>query len=215
MNSATARLAEQFDDVSQQREASTLGMWIFLATEVLFFGVLFAGYAYGHLLHGAAFAEAGRETDLVLGTIETSVLLTSSCLVALAVRAVQLGRQRGAAVLLLCTAALGTAFLVLHGFEYAHEYKEGLVPGLHWTQVGPSAPYKQLFYFLYFSITGFHSLHVSIGVVVLCVMAWRTMHGHFGPSWHTPLELSALYWHLVDLVWIFVFPLLYLLGRHG
>jgi cytochrome c oxidase subunit 3 len=89
------------------------------------------------------------------------------------------------------------------------------VPGLHWTRSGPSAPQEELFYFLYFAITGFHSLHVSIGVVVLGVMAWRTGRGHFGPSWHTPLEVSALYWHLVDLVWIFVFPLLYLPGRAG
>ena len=207
--------AEQFDDAKQQREAATLGMWSFIATEVLFFGVLFAGYAICRVKFPEVFQEGSRHTDMLLGTLETADLLISSCAIAIAVREVQLGGQRVAGWLILATAALGAAFLVMHGFEYVAEYHEGLIPGLHYTQTGPRAAAMQLFFCLYYFITGFHSLHVIIGVVLLLVMAWRTFHCHFDQDYHTPLELSALYWHLVDLVWIFVFPLMYLIGRSG
>jgi cytochrome c oxidase subunit 3 len=215
MTPSATRLEQQFDDAVQQREAATLGMWVFLATEVLFFGVLFAGYTLARIQSPAGFAESSRHTDFVLGTIETAVLLTSSCLAALAVREVQLGARRIAAAMLLGTAALGLTFLILHGFEYVSEWREGLVPGFHFTQRGPYANAVQLFFFLYYAITGFHSLHVAVGVALMLTMAWRTHHGAFDAYYHTPLELTALYWHLVDLVWIFVYPLLYLVGRAG
>ncbi len=212
---ATVHLAEQFDDAPQQRAAATLGMWAFLATEVLFFGVLFAGYTLVRVRWPDGFAAGSRHTDVVLGSIETAVLLSSSCLAALAVREVQLGGRRVATWLLLATAALGVTFLVLHGFEYVAEYREGLVPGLRFTQQGPHAQAIELFFFLYYAITGFHSLHVMIGVGLLLTMCWRTDRGMLDADYHTPLELGALYWHLVDLVWIFVYPLLYLVGRAG
>ena len=213
MNATARHLREQFDDPVQQREASTLGMWAFLTTEILFFGVLFAGYAFCRVMFPDAFAEASRHTDMLLGTLETAVLLTSSCAAALAVREVQLGGQRVATWLLLATAALGIAFLVMHGFEYVAEYHEGLIPGIRYTQHGPHAASMQLFFCLYYFITGFHGLHVSIGVGLLLAMAWRTHRGAFDQDYHTPLELTALYWHLVDIVWIFVYPLIYLIGR--
>jgi cytochrome c oxidase subunit 3 len=213
MMNATSHTAEQFDDAVQQREAATLGMWTFIATEVLFFGVLFAGYTLCRMRFPEGFAEASRHTDLLLGTIETAVLLTSSCAAALAVREVQLGGRRAATWLLLTTAALGTAFLVMHGFEYAADYREGLIPAIHFTQHGANARAVELFYCLYYFITGFHGLHVTIGVGVLLVMARRTSRGDFDQHYHTPLELSALYWHLVDVVWIFVYPLIYLVSR--
>jgi len=206
---------EQFDDAAQQREAATFGMWAFLATEVLFFGVLFAGYTVCRVTYPAAFAAASRSTDMLLGTIETAVLLTSSCAVALALRDLQLGGRRVAFWLLLLTAALGVSFLVLHGFEYYAEYQEGLVPSIRYTVVGPRAQHMELFYCLYYFITGFHSLHVTIGVAVLITMAVRTRRGAFSAAYSTPVELTALYWHLVDIVWIFVFPLVYLVGRSG
>jgi cytochrome c oxidase subunit 3 len=209
----TARLAVQFDDAVQQREASTLGMWAFLATEILFFGVLFTGYAFCRVKFPEAFAEGSRHTDMLLGTLETAVLLISSCAAAVAVREVQLGGQRAATWLLLATAALGITFLVMHGFEYVAEYHEGMIPGIRYTQHGTHAAAMQLFFCLYYFITGFHSLHVSIGVVLLSTMAWRTYRGAFDQDYHTPLELTALYWHLVDIVWIFVYPLIYLVGR--
>jgi cytochrome c oxidase subunit 3 len=215
MNARTHPVPEQFDDPVQQREAATLGMWAFLATEVLFFGVLFAGYTLCRVRFPEAFAEGSRHTDMLLGTIETAVLLTSSCAVALAVREVQLGGRRVATVLLGLTAALGVGFLVMHGFEYVAEYKEGLIPGVRYTQQGAYAHGMAIFYCLYYFITLFHSLHVSIGVAVLLVMAWRTGHRAYDADYHTPLELTALYWHLVDIVWIFVYPLIYLVGRAG
>ena len=206
---------EQFDDAAQQREAATFGMWAFIATEVLFFGVLFAGYTVCRVAYPDAFIAASRSTDMLLGTIETAVLLTSSCAVALALRDLQLGGRRLAVWLLLFTAALGVSFLVMHGFEYYAEYREGRIPSIHYTVAGPHAQQMQLFYCLYYFITGFHSLHVTIGVMVLVTMAVRTWRGAFTPAYVTPVELTALYWHLVDIVWIFVFPLIYLEGRAG
>lgn len=213
MSQTAAHLEEQFDDAPQQREAATLGMWVFLATEVLFFGVLFCGYILTRVSYPDAFVEGSRHTDFLLGTIETGVLLISSCLAALAVRDVQLGGRRIATWLLVGTAVLGLVFLTMHGYEYYTEYHEGLVPGINYTQQGPHARGMEMFFFLYYAITGFHSLHVMIGTGLMLTMVWRTHHRAFDADYHTPLEISALYWHLVDLVWIFVYPLIYLLGR--
>ena len=215
MSARTHPVPEQFDDPVQQREAATLGMWAFLATEVLFFGVLFAGYTLCRVMFPEAFAEGSRHTDMLLGTIETAVLLTSSCAVGLSVREVQLGGRRAATAMLALTAALGIAFLVMHGFEYHAEYREGLIPAIRYTQQGVYARGMEIFYCLYYFITLFHSLHVTVGVLLLGVMAWRTWHRAFDQDYHTPLELTALYWHLVDIVWIFVYPLIYLVGRSG
>jgi len=213
MTDTSLRLREQFDDVAQQQEAATLGMWAFLATEILFFGVLFAAYTFCRVRFPAAFTAGSRHTDLTLGTLETTVLLASSFCVAVAVRDLQLGGRRLASLLLTFTALLGVCFLVIHGFEYVAEYREGLVPAVHYTQAGVVAVPMQLFFFLYYVTTGFHGLHVTIGVGLLTAMAWRTNRGDFDAGYHTPVELTALYWHLVDIVWLFVFPLMYLVGR--
>jgi len=206
--------AEQFDDARQQAAAATLGMWVFLATEVLFLGVLFAGYAICRVRHPLAFAAGSRHTDLLLGSIETAILLVSSFLAALAVRALEMQRRHATGVLLCATAALGLAFLLLHGVEYRHEYHEALIPGLHYAPEG-QPPAMALFFFLYYAITGFHGLHVLIGVVLLLVMARRVFAGRIEPAYAAPLEVATLYWHLVDIVWIFVYPLLYLVARAG
>ena len=208
-------LDEQYDDPVQQREAATLGMWVFLSTEILFFGVLFASYTICRVLHQQGFAEASRHTDMLLGTIETAVLLTSSTAIALGVRAIKLGQRRLTTGLLIVTGGLGLSFLVMHGFEYYHEYHEHLIPGINFAQAGPHAHAVELFFCLYYFITGFHSLHVLIGVTIILVLALRVARGAFGPQHHTTLELTALYWHLVDIVWIFVYPLIYLVGRAG
>jgi cytochrome c oxidase subunit 3 len=210
-----AVVEEQFDDAVQQREAATLGMWIFLATEILFFGVLFASYTICRTLYSKGFAEASRHTDMLLGTLETAVLLTSSSLIALGVRAIKLDQRRLAAGLLFGTGLLGISFLVMHAFEYHKEYVEHLIPGINFAQNGPQAHAVELFFCLYYFITGFHSLHVLIGVSIILVLSARVLGGAFGPQRYTTLELTALYWHLVDIVWIFVYPLIYLVGRSG
>jgi cytochrome c oxidase subunit III len=206
-------LATQFDDPPQQQEAALLGMWAFIATEVLFFGVLLAAYIVCRFRFPAAFAAGSRHTDLLLGSIETAVLLLSGCLAALGLRDMQCALRRRAAILTAMTAVLGLVFLVLHGMEYHDEYHEGLIPGIRYTQHGPNAVAMELFFCLYYIITGLHSLHVLIGVVLLSIMAERVRRGAFSPHYYTPLEVVALYWSLVDIVWIFVYPAIYLAGR--
>ncbi|HET6632692.1 MAG TPA: cytochrome c oxidase subunit 3 [Rhodanobacteraceae bacterium] len=208
-----AFLEQQFDDPLQQRESSVFGMWAFLATEILFFGVLFLGYAICRWRFPVAFAEAAKHTDLVLGSIETAVLLVSSCVVTIALRDLRLGGRRLAAALLLATAMLGLLFLALHGKEYYDEFHEGLMPGVHYTLAQPHAVHMKLFFCLYYFITLYHSLHVTVGVLLLLAMSWRTFRGGFSADYTTPVEVTSMYWHLVDIVWIFVFPLMYLVGR--
>jgi cytochrome c oxidase subunit 3 len=208
-----AYLEEQFDAPAQQHNAASFGMWIFLATEMLFFGVLFASYTVLRVLHPAGFAEASRHTDLLLGSGETAALLTSSITIVIALRALKLGQRGVATLFLLLTAALGTGFLVIHGFEYHSEWEEHLVPGIRFLQFGPHAHAVELFYCLSYLLTGWHSIHLIIAVSVVLVLAFRVWHGAFGPDHFTTLELAALYWHLVDIIWMFIFPLLYLIGR--
>ncbi len=210
-----AAVQQQFDDASQQKEAAMLGMWAFIATEVLFFGVLFAAYVVCRWRFPLAFVEGSAHTDFAMGTTETAILLTSGCLAAIALRQIQLDRARQSAVLLMITSALGMAFLILHGMEYHDEFEEGLIPGIRYTQTGPDARGVELFFSLYYVITGFHSLHVLIGVVVLLVMAIRSWRGAFSSAYYTPIEITGLYWSLVDIVWIFVYPAIYLVGSAG
>lgn len=208
-----AHLAEHFDDPPQQKEAAMLGMWAFIATEVLFFGVLLAAYIVCRWRFPAGFADGSRHTDLLLGSIETAVLLASGCIMAVGLREIQLAKQRSACVAIVITAALGVAFLVLHGMEYVDEYHEGLIPAVRYLQNGTDADSMEVFFCLYYVITGLHSLHVLIGVVLLLVIAERTRRGHFSPHYYTPLEIAGLYWSLVDVVWIFVYPGIYLAGH--
>jgi cytochrome c oxidase subunit 3 len=162
-----------------------------------------------------AFVEGSEHLDFPMGTAETAILLTSGCLSAIALRQIQLDKARQSAVLLLVTALLGAVFLVLHGMEYHDEFKEGLIPGIRYLQQGPGARERELFFSLYYVTTGFHSLHVLIGVVLLLIMAKRTWRGAFCAGYHTPIEITGLYWSLVDIVWIFVYPAFYLVGGAG
>jgi len=190
----------------QQAEAATLGIWVFLATEVLFFSGMLLAYTVLRHAYPEGFAEAGRETKIVIGSVNTAVLLTSSA---------KAGHRKLLTILLIATAALGLVFVGLKGVEYSQEYAEHLVPGLNFSLDGPHAHAIELFYFLYFALTGIHALHLSIGIVIVGIMAWRASHGAFGPTYHTPVEVTGLYWHFVDLVWIFLYPLIYLNGRSG
>ena len=206
-------VAHHFDDAEQQRGAASLGMWVFLVTEVMFFGGMFTAYVVYRTVFPAAFAHASNHLDVRLGTLNTVLLICSSLTMALAVHAAQRGR-RHVVPWLLATMALGAGFLGIKFAEYAHKFHEGLVPGPGFAWTGPDAPQAQLFLSLYFAMTGAHALHMVIGLGLLAWLVLGARRGRFGPAWHTPVELTGLYWHFVDIVWIFLFPLLYLIGRH-
>jgi cytochrome c oxidase subunit III len=206
--------AHQFDDPEQQHEAASLGMWAFLCTEMLFFGGLFLGYTVYRTLYPAAFTEGSHHLDILLGSINTAVLIGSSLTMALAVHSTQVGRRRALVAFLGLTMLLGSVFLGIKFVEYGHKFGEGLVPGAHFVYGGPFAAQVQLFFSFYFVMTGLHALHMVVGIGIMAVLAWSGWRGKFSPAYYTPVEIGGLYWHFVDVVWIFLFPLLYLLGRH-
>lgn len=203
--------AEQFAAPEQQREAAFLGMWAFLATEIMLFGGLFFGIAVYRWLHAEAVSEASQHLYKTIGGINTAVLLASSLAVALAVLSAREGDRSRAIRNLLVGAGLGLAFLGIKGYEYYLDYKEGLMPGLG-PKPFPLPPDSELFINAYFFSTGIHALHVLIGVGVLAVLARRLATGLPLPARHIEIEIGGLYWHFVDIVWIFLFPVLYLVG---
>ena len=205
----------QYATLAQQAEAATLGIWVFLATEVLFFSGMLLAYAVLRHAYPAGFAEAGGETKIVIGTINTAVLLTSSATMAWAVHAAETGHRRLLTLFLVVTAALGLVFLALKGVEYSQEYDEHLVPGINFASHSPHAGAIELFYFLYFALTGIHAVHLTVGIVVVLIIAVRAWGAAFSPAYYAPVEITGLYWHFVDLVWIFLYPLIYLNGRSG
>ncbi|MDD5562400.1 MAG: cytochrome c oxidase subunit 3 family protein [Thermoanaerobaculaceae bacterium] len=255
----THRVAHHFDNAEQQFESGKLGMWIFLATEILLFGGLFCAYAVYRSNHPEVFIYAHRFLDKTLGAINTAVLICSSFTMALAVRAAQLGRRRQLVGLLGATVALAACFLGIKGLEYEKKWKEGLLWGAHFhaklapappalpqtlppvpaaageerslippAAIGPAGlarpgqpavaegpegpPHDvQVFFAVYFLMTGLHGVHVIIGMALLSWMMVRAGRGEFSPGYFTPVDLTGLYWHLVDLIWIFLFPLLYLI----
>jgi cytochrome c oxidase subunit 3 len=205
--------AFQFVNLRQQHEVAQLGMWVFLATEVLFFGGLILGYSVYRFMYPEGFAEAARHTQIAIGTTNTAILLTSSFLVAWAVSLARLGAHRLAALLFAAAAALGCVFLLMKGIEYRIEYGEHLVPGYFFIFRGPNATSAWLFFSFYFVATGVHALHVAIGIMVLAVIALKTRRGAYSERYHAPATVAGLYWHFVDLVWVFLFALIYLPGR--
>jgi cytochrome c oxidase subunit 3 len=207
-------VAHHFEDAEQQREAVTLGMWAFLITEIMFFGGLFAGYTVYRSTYFDAFAEGSRHLDLVLGTINTAILLGSSLTMALAVQAAQRSRRGPQVVFLLLTILLGLAFLGIKAVEYGHKFEQHLIPGRFFSWPGPHASNVQLFFSFYFAMTGMHALHMIIGIGLLIWLTIQAGRGRFTAEYHNPMEVSGLYWHFVDIVWIFLFPLLYLIDRH-
>jgi cytochrome c oxidase subunit 3 len=208
-------LAHQFDDLAQQKEATTLGMWVFLVTEVLFFGGLFLAYLVYRSWYPVDFAVASHELDIVLGTINTVVLITSSLTMALGVHAAQTGERSKLLAFLVITMILGATFLVIKGFEYQHKFVEHHVPGPSFQFEAEYFRHAQVFFSLYFVMTGLHAIHMIIGLGIMSWMVWWTMNGTITAEYASPIEISGLYWHFVDIVWIFLFPLLYLIGRHG
>ena len=192
----------QFDSTLEQREAALLGMWVFLATEVLFFAPLFFGYVHGRVYQPEAFVAGSHHMHLVLGTLNTALLLTSSFTMALAVQCSRTGKTRPLARFLVLTALLGAAFLAVKGVEYSSE----------WSEATKATGGEARFYFLYFAMTGVHALHLAIGIGVVGWLALRAKG--FSSTYYAPVEVTGLYWHFVDIVWVFLYPMFYLLERY-
>src|SRR6185312_8325299 len=207
--------AFQFADLRQQHDVAQLGIWVFLATEVLFFGGLILAYCVYRSAYPAGFAEAARHTKIVIGTANTAILLTSSFLVAWAVSATRLREARFAALLLWGAAVLGIVFVVLKGIEYSQEYTEHLLPGFGFDFQGPQAHQVHLFFAFYIVATGLHAIHIAVGIAVLGVIGLRARQRGYSDVYNSPIVVAGLYWHFVDLVWIFLFALIYLPGRSG
>lgn len=229
-------LQHHFENMEQQREAGTLGMWVFLVTEIMFFGGMFLAYTLYRSKYPWAFASASNHLDITLGAVNTGVLILSSFTMAMAVYFTQIGRLRMQVICLGLTLLLGLTFLGVKAVEYHDKYVDSLIPG----SLIPGRPFSpqiahegepfdkhklhllhdasiknvEMFYWIYFAMTGMHALHMIIGAGLLSFLFYFSIKGRYGPEYHNPVEVIGLYWHFVDIVWIFLFPLLYLLGRH-
>ena len=211
----TLALREQFDTAAQQRDAVTLGMWVFLITEVMFFGGMFLAYTIYRDIYFQVFALASSSLNAVIGAVNTAVLLCSSFTMVLAVRAAQIGHRRALVIFLILTLILGFAFLGVKAFEWNQKFQEHHVPGPTFHLDGTAEQgHAQLFFSLYFAMTGLHALHMVVGCGLLTWLLFQSLKGKFTPEYMTPVDISGLYWHFVDIVWIFLFPLLYLIDRH-
>jgi cytochrome c oxidase subunit 3 len=206
-------VAHHFEDMPQQREAATLGMWTFLVTEIMFFGGLFISYAVMHSLHPEAFGEASKKLSVILGAVNTAVLICSSLTMAFAVRSAQLNQRTPLLMFLVLTIVLGSAFLGIKAVEYSHKIHEHLVPGALFSFEGPYGGGAQIFFSLYFVMTGLHALHMIIGIAIMIWLIVKAKRGRFSSEYYAPVEMAGLYWHFVDIVWVFLFPLLYLISR--
>lgn len=211
----SGRHAHQFEDMPQQKEADALGMWLFLATEVMLFGAIFAAYTVYRRAYYESFAEGSHELYFWLGTLNTVVLLTSSFFVVLAVHTARLGDGKATARWLLWTIAMGGVFLGVKAVEYSIDYKEGLIPFFGWWN-NAEHPDQQmkLFFVFYFFATGLHALHMIIGMCVVAGIAWKAHLGKYDKEYHAPVEIVGLYWHFVDIVWVFLLPTLYMVSPH-
>jgi len=214
----TGELYGQFETLDQQRESASLGMWVFLVTEVLFFGGMFMTYTLNRSTYPEIFGEASRSINLTLGAINTIVLIGSSLTMAMSVWAAQVGKKQLVTIFLILTLILGSVFLGIKGVEYHEKFVEHHVPGLNFnfepgSDAGTNA-HAQLFFSLYFAMTGLHALHMIIGAGLLIWLIKESFKGRFNTEYSTPVDLVGLYWHFVDIVWIFLFPLLYLIDRH-
>jgi cytochrome c oxidase subunit 3 len=211
-----------FADPEQQRDAASLGMWMFLATEIMFFGGMFLAYLIYRFWYYNEFAAGSRSLDIWLGTINTAVLICSSLTVALGVRAAQLGQRKLLVILLLLTIVFGFAFLGIKGVEWYQKYEEHHIPGHSFNaddlvkaypQIHIDPQHEQIYFSLYFAMTGLHALHMIIGLGLFIFLTYYAWKGRYTPKYYTPIEIGGLYWHFVDIVWIYLFPLLYLIDR--
>jgi cytochrome c oxidase subunit III len=205
-------VSEPYCTAEQRTEANHLGIWTFLATEILFFGGLFACYTIYRWTYPQAFAQASNRLEFPIGTINTAVLLTSSLFMALGDLAAKAGQRKLLRIHLSVTGFLGLVFLCLKGYEYVQKFHEHLVPGGHFSFPG-APPQTQLFFFLYFAMTGLHAAHMIFGLGAISWLLWLNQRGRVSPTHHDAVSVVGLYWHFVDCIWVFLYPLLYLIGR--
>jgi len=207
-------LKHHFANDEQQKDSATIGMWVFLVTEIMFFGGLFLAYFAYRQAYPAAFASASGKTNLWLGAANTTVLICSSLTMALAVNSASLGKRKLLVLFLTLTLMLGGVFLGVKAYEYHDKWVHHEVPGYHFDCEGcDDAGHTPLFFSLYFGMTGLHATHMLVGFVILLVLIAQSAKGKYTAKWYTPIEMFGLYWHFVDIVWIFLFPLLYLIDR--
>ncbi|MGD8427305.1 MAG: cytochrome c oxidase subunit 3 family protein [Balneolaceae bacterium] len=209
--SQTGFLQHHFVDAEQQFDSAKMGMWIFLVTEILFFGGLFAAYAVFRILHPELFVEASKELNTVWGTVNTLVLIGSSLTVAMAIKSAQLNQKKNIAINLGITIVLACIFMVIKYFEWEHKFSLGIYPGASYTFTGIDNPHASVFFSLYYLMTGLHGIHVIVGIGIMSWLLRRSLKGDFDSEYYTPVEIAGLYWHLVDIIWIFLFPLFYLI----
>jgi cytochrome c oxidase subunit 3 len=208
-----AHVEFQYHDATHQSETAISGMWLFLATEILFFGGLFLAWFFYRFQHPAGFAEATRHTQLVIGTVNTVLLVTSSFVYCCGLTWIELGNRTRLLQCALVTLALGLCFLGLKILEWYKDIDEGLVPGVGFALREHGG--AQLFYVFYYIGTGLHAAHMSVGIVLVSWIAWRARRGDFSQSFFTPVEVVGLYWSFVDMLWLILYPLIYLAGRAG
>jgi cytochrome c oxidase subunit 3 len=213
MPSRTLHPEIQYATLEQQGEAAQLGMWVFLATETLFFGALIFVYFIYRTSYPQEFAEAGKEAVLWCGSVNLGLLLTSSLTMVLAINAAAQGRRREAEGWLVATVALGLIFLGVKGYEYYRDYADQVVPALNFLMRPKHAPVGELFWVFYFVATGLHAIHVTTGIGLVLYMLWRVSRGDITPAYYAPIEVVGLYWSFVDTVWLFLYPCIYLVGR--
>jgi cytochrome c oxidase subunit III len=219
-----------FETQEQQREAATFGMWLFLLTEIMFFGGLFFAYLLYRNWYHDAFVVSSNQLSIPLGAANTAILISSGFFMALGVWAAEVKKQGLLVLFLVLTTVFGVAFLGIKAVEYHEKWEKHHIPGasfdvsqftnpqaygLHEKPLSPDMAQKtQIFFFLYFAMTGMHAFHMVLGIGLLLWLTWRARRGEFSAGYVAPIENFGLYWHFVDIVWIFLFPLLYLINRH-
>lgn len=211
---ATLACREQFATPEQQRETASIGMWIFLASEIMMFGGLFMAYTVYRMSHPQAFQAGSADMNIWLGSINTAILLTSSLMLAFAEHSAQAGNQRLLGLLLIATMVIGVVFLGLKFTEYYQHFQEHKAPGVWFDDSSPYASSIQMFFVFYFIMTGLHAVHMIIGLGILSVLLFRTFLGTFTAAYHSPILFGGLYWHFVDIIWIFLYAIFYLPGLH-
>jgi cytochrome c oxidase subunit III len=216
-------LRHHFSDMEQQRHAASLGMWLFLGTEVMFFGGMFLAYLVYRRWYYPEFVVASNSLNLPIGAVNTAILICSSLSAALAIRAAQTNKRTQTVVMLVLTLVFGLAFLGVKAYEWHDKFIEHHVPGptFHFEGTMPGHPevkinpqHAQVFFSMYFAMTGMHALHMIIGVGIFLWLIYAASKGKFNSEYYTPLENAGLYWHFVDVIWIYLFPLFYLIDRH-